>query len=58
MSVLSCNSLVRARDKTDEESDGDEEKGPPIYKINLSELRYHLDNLIIFIDSSDPEVQP
>jgi hypothetical protein len=48
-----------ARDKTKEESDNDEEEGPPTCKIKLSELRSHLDYLITFINSSsDPEVQP
>jgi hypothetical protein len=49
---------VLARDKTDQESDGDEEGGPLICRIMLFELRSHLDDLIIFIDSSfDPEIQ-
>jgi hypothetical protein len=49
---------VMARDKTDKESEDDEEGGPPICKIMLFELRSHLDDLITIIDSSfDPELQ-
>jgi hypothetical protein len=43
---------VMAHDKMDEGSDGDEEEVPPICKIKLFEVRSHLDDLIIFIDSS------
>jgi hypothetical protein len=53
MSALPRNSLLMARDRTDEESGDYEEEGPPICKIKLSELRSHLDGLIIFIESSD-----
>jgi hypothetical protein len=50
---------VMACYKMDEESNNDEEEGPPICKIKLSELRSHLNDLITFIpSSSDPEVQP
>jgi hypothetical protein len=41
---------IMARDKTDEESGGDEEEGPSICKIKLSELRSHPDDLITSID--------
>jgi hypothetical protein len=43
----------------DKESDDDEEEGPPDCKIELSELRYHLNYVITFISSSPgSEVQP
>jgi hypothetical protein len=41
---------VMAHDKTDGESDDDEEEGPPICKIKLSELRFRLNDLITLID--------
>jgi hypothetical protein len=49
-----------AHNKTDnKESDDDEEEGPPIWKIKLSELKSHYDDLIPFMNSSsEPEFQP
>jgi hypothetical protein len=49
MSAFPRNSLVIAPDKTGDEGDGDDEEGLPTYKIKLSELRSHLDDLITFI---------
>jgi hypothetical protein len=54
---------VRASDKADEEIDDDdddeEEEEPQGCKIRSSQLRFHLDKLIVFtISSSDAEVKP